>query len=351
MVEARKMILTWRNFVQETQGFSLVWSAILIIMLLGFCGLAIDVGHYVLVRNELQRAADAGALAGARALFPADMKTAIGMSPDCANALTVGTQAVHWNQTDKATTVVADIQTGHWDPVQRSFVEGCSSTNATFTNAVKVTTHREDTPLFFMQLLGAIPKTIQATSVAAKLPVGGLKQGGGFPIAINKKYYDLHTDNMKIYANDDQNPVDNPNGNDVGDTGCWFLPGSTAPANFAGTVQDIISGLQEMSPVQQFDPIFLNNGAMTSAFNKIQDNLDAYGSYIVYLPVVTNIKFNQSTLVQEFCGFNIKAVGKDNGKHYVLGDILDLCDAPPEVVDNSVGQDYSSLLKPAELVN
>jgi Flp pilus assembly protein TadG len=356
MVEERNMILRWKNFVQETHGIALVWAAILMVMLLGFCGLAIDIGHYVLVKNQLQRAADAGALAGVRALFPADMKTAIGLSPDCANALTVGTQAAHWNQTDQATTVVADIKTGHWDPVTRTFDEGCSATNATFTNAVKITTHREDTPLFFGQILGVVPKTIQATSVAAKLPVAGLKEGGGFPVTINKKYFTLRTNGLKIYVNDDTNPVDQKDpttGNDLGDTGCFFLPAlpdGTPPSNFAGTIQSIILGTQEMSAVKQFDTIYLNNGAITTAINYINAKLNTYGSWTVYLPVVNEVQFNQTDVVQEFCGFNITATGKDNGKHYILGDVLDLCDAPPEVVDNSVGQDYTSLLKPAQLV-
>ncbi len=52
----------------EPRGHSLVIVAVLLIVLLTFAGLAIDMGHLYVARAELQRAADAGALAGAQAL-------------------------------------------------------------------------------------------------------------------------------------------------------------------------------------------------------------------------------------------------------------------------------------------
>ncbi len=52
----------------EPRGVSLVIVAVLLIVLLSFVGLAIDMGHLYVARTELQRAADAGALAGAQAL-------------------------------------------------------------------------------------------------------------------------------------------------------------------------------------------------------------------------------------------------------------------------------------------
>ena len=48
-------------------GASLVFVTLLLAVLLGFFALAIDVGYLFVVRNELQNAADAAALAGAGA--------------------------------------------------------------------------------------------------------------------------------------------------------------------------------------------------------------------------------------------------------------------------------------------
>ena len=45
----------------------IVFVALIMILLIGFLGLAVDVGHFSMVKTQLQNAADAGALAGAAA--------------------------------------------------------------------------------------------------------------------------------------------------------------------------------------------------------------------------------------------------------------------------------------------
>ena len=52
----------------ETSGAVAVITAIALVMICGAAALAIDWGHLVSVKNDLQTAADASALAGARAL-------------------------------------------------------------------------------------------------------------------------------------------------------------------------------------------------------------------------------------------------------------------------------------------
>ena len=59
---------TLRIFKQE-RGAVLVLVGVLMFVLIGFAALAIDLGHLYVVRNELQNAADSGALAGAHNLY------------------------------------------------------------------------------------------------------------------------------------------------------------------------------------------------------------------------------------------------------------------------------------------
>ncbi|MBU4232446.1 MAG: pilus assembly protein TadG-related protein [Desulfobacterales bacterium] len=54
----------------DESGASAVIVAIVLTVICGFVGLAFDVGHMVMVKAELQRTADAGALAGAAGLAP-----------------------------------------------------------------------------------------------------------------------------------------------------------------------------------------------------------------------------------------------------------------------------------------
>ena len=50
------------------RGSMLVTASLFFIILIGFAALAVDVGHMMIARNELQNAADAAALAGANCL-------------------------------------------------------------------------------------------------------------------------------------------------------------------------------------------------------------------------------------------------------------------------------------------
>jgi hypothetical protein len=256
------------------------------------------------------------------------------VNQDCSTAVTVGLQVAHWNKTDNSSTVVANIQTGHWDLVNRQFVAGCSSDDADFTNAVQVTTQRQDTPLFLIQVLGAVPKTIQATSVGVIDWVGGLKKGKGFPVAIAQKYAKTGN-NIDIYFNDD-----------TCDTGCWYMPGTNA-SDCTTTVQKVLNDpiANPMPAVSSGQAIFLSNGVIGSGQNAIGQN---YLSHTVWIPVVDTIKFNQDRPVEGFCEVKIVDQGVKKGKHFITVKPLQLAQAPGDAVDGS-GKDFG-LLGPARLV-
>ncbi|QCJ44030.1 hypothetical protein FAY30_20145 [Bacillus sp. S3] len=59
----------FKNLIKEENGQSLVLVAVSIIALIGFAGLAIDGGRLYLAKSQLQKAVDAGALAGADVLL------------------------------------------------------------------------------------------------------------------------------------------------------------------------------------------------------------------------------------------------------------------------------------------
>ncbi len=58
--------------LRNQKGIALPLVAILLFVFIGIAALAIDFSHLYVVRNELQNAADAGALAGARFLYTED---------------------------------------------------------------------------------------------------------------------------------------------------------------------------------------------------------------------------------------------------------------------------------------
>lgn len=143
--------------LRERYGVVAVVVAVLIVVLIGFAAFAIDIGHLYVVRGELQNAADAGALAGARVLFAKD---ADGNEIVNTDANQVALDAAIANRSDKTPVEVdlgngndLDVQRGHWDPLSNSFVQS-DSLDTSFINAVKVATHRSAASSFFARIFG-----------------------------------------------------------------------------------------------------------------------------------------------------------------------------------------------------
>ena len=198
---SRLMILLKPN---NQSGAIAILTAIMLTMFIGFVALSVDTGHLVVTKNELQNAADAGALAGANALFNDD-GTALQLGEIFDSE---GTQiAVHGcnqiaydtalsNFSEKKAVEVfwepdqnagSDVERGHWsfgmgDDLDRGF-EPSDNTDITdligktieeldqdpnFINAVRVTTRRENHPIssFFARIWGKDSFQQQATAVA-----------------------------------------------------------------------------------------------------------------------------------------------------------------------------------------
>ena len=175
------------NRLNNQSGAIAVITAIMLTMLLGFVALSIDTGHLVVTKNELQNAADAGALAGARELYSPD-GSAIQNSCN-QTAYDIATS----NLSEKISVEVnwvggnaGDIERGHWsfgrgNKIPRGFYPSASlvpvtlwgvslgdlDDNLNFINAVRVTTRREATPIasYFANLFGYTDFKQTATAV------------------------------------------------------------------------------------------------------------------------------------------------------------------------------------------
>ena len=133
---------------------TLIIVAICIFMIIALSALAVDIGHLVVTKNELQNAADAGALAGARYLYNDDGTL---VDVGC-NA--IGMAGATANKSDKIDVNVAanDVQRGHWSFTARHFTPNNATapvelwdvstqaldTNTDFINAVQVTAWRSN---------------------------------------------------------------------------------------------------------------------------------------------------------------------------------------------------------------
>ena len=135
------------------------------------------------MRNELQNASDAGALAGARVLYNEDGTevnegaNATAYDAAVANMSEKTSVDVHWSGGNSG-----DIERGHWCFATRTFTPNDSTVpvdlwnvtpeeldaNVDFINAVRVRARRQDTPAasFFGRIFGYNNFILSAESVA-----------------------------------------------------------------------------------------------------------------------------------------------------------------------------------------
>jgi len=134
--------------LQDTRGVTAVIVALSMIFLIGAVALAVDIAHLAVVQGELQNAADAGALEGARVLFNYDGS---GTESVNTNADYAAQQAALNNDSDNEAVEVSlgsDVQRGIWDTASHNFTPS-NSMDTTIINAVRVTAHRSASQSIF----------------------------------------------------------------------------------------------------------------------------------------------------------------------------------------------------------
>ena len=89
-----------KGFLNNESGAVAVYVAIGVVVLVGAAALALDIAHLVSVKRELTKAAEAGALSGARALWPQALSTVSGRDPDCTHAADVALTTTTKNRVD-----------------------------------------------------------------------------------------------------------------------------------------------------------------------------------------------------------------------------------------------------------
>jgi hypothetical protein len=175
--------------VADQSGGVLVLIALLLFFILGVAAFAIDIGHLMVVRNELRNAADAGALAGARMLYTINPDgTIAGINTD-ANLVAAATTTT--NVSDAAAAEVLTVERGHWcfhncppDGADGVFTPNSSTAldlgsladlslseldaNTSYVNAVRVVAGRDKTQAasLFAGIFGYTGFSLNAESIA-----------------------------------------------------------------------------------------------------------------------------------------------------------------------------------------
>jgi hypothetical protein len=157
--------------------------ALVMVLFVGVAALALDIGHLYIVKNELQNAADAGCLAGARFLYDDTGKYVNGGANEIAyqaaisNNSDTNTVEVHWSGGN-----TGDVVRGHWTFATHTFTPSDNGdyvplwevppeeldVNPNLVNAIRVRARRENTPAasFFARIFGYENFLLSAEAVA-----------------------------------------------------------------------------------------------------------------------------------------------------------------------------------------
>lgn len=319
--------------LSDDSGVMSVVVAVGMVMLLTTAAVALDIAHMLGVQNELQRVADAAAMAGARGLWPTTLPiVASSPPPDCATGLSRGT-AVALNAANKVDGPAlppewVNVQIGRYDYATKTFTPGCS----TNTNAATATARKEGVNMLFAQVFGRGPATINATATAVMGPAGGMGKGA-LPIALNKRFV---IPNNYLFVNFTPDDVDNAG---------WFSdPPDSASAQ---TFRDYINN-GTCPPLHVGDLINLQNGQDTSALHALKDKLvEQGGTWDTFLPMVDTEKFNHMEPIVGFAPFRITEVVDTGNPKGVYGKVLGMAMS----ANAEPGGDNYGLLSPPKAVN
>jgi len=291
----------------DERGTVLPLTALMIVVIIWCLALAIDLGRVYLVKCELQRAADAGAMAAALGLFavPSGSQNPVPVSPDCSRAFSVCQSVVGANQADASGLVALsnDVTFGSWDGASGTFTPtGCT----TQVNAVKVLLRKDNTangpvPLFFAGLmpqgLSSINLTAQAIGLsgyAGYVPPGG----GAFPLAVDANKVPPNHGGELIRI--DLNPA-------TQDGGCWHTFDDGSPG--ARDLRGLMDGSTPSPALKVGDQIRMTEGVADSVLQTLEKEFNRRGgNWTVLVPVIPGDSHAGWGTVQAFVALKLTLV-------------------------------------------
>lgn len=157
------------------RGNVLVMTCLLMVAMIAFVAMAVDIGYLYTVRNELQRTADASAIAAAWELVESDaMDPSFSVENLHTNARSTAVQFAALNKVGNASPGLGeeDVVVGYMANPQDPADPLVAAQIGVLPNAVQVRVQRTDAlngevPMFFAKVLGFDKKSMEAQATAA----------------------------------------------------------------------------------------------------------------------------------------------------------------------------------------
>ncbi len=290
-------------------GVVAVVTALVIVVMLGFAALAIDLGYLAWVKADLQKAADAGALAGARVLAP---YVGSPLHPDWSSGESRAAETVKGNLNAVDNELFKDCQAepGYWSLTAGILQSSSITPSATDVPAIQVTVSKADGlnngPLQLLMgvFVGKPTVAVRAQAIAILTFPNSMPNGTLFPMAAAATYV-----NRLLPLTP---PVSFKIGDGAGDYGQWTS--FKVNNNSASYIDGLISGGNPTS-LKLNDNIYIQPGVKASNYGSAA----SYVGKTVVIPLVRPADINQTGLTPAlgFVAFRIEAVSQS--KKYIQG--------------------------------
>lgn len=296
-------------------------APVLLVIFLSIGAMAVDIAHLYAVRNELQNAADAAALAGAAGLNP------ISPTPQWSNGVTKGTNAITLNRSDGKALATGTVTAGYWNLTgsPAGMQAQTITPGANDVPGVQVTISRSSgnnggaVKGWLAWVFGGGAAGIQATAVAVVAAPGTANPGALFPVALNKCLFDLYWNySTNVPKNDPSTgqpyviDINTSYGSGSGTCASGEWTGFNGPTD-ANTEKGLVSS-GNPTTVTVGQSINISTGVKTSVYNAIPAL-----PYTVTMPVVANVVPGSSSPVVAFGGFTITKVVTNGSHSYIEG--------------------------------
>jgi hypothetical protein len=278
---------------------------------------AIDYGHLTSVSRELQKAAEAGALAGSRFLVPYIGAPA---TPNWIAGRDKASQTALLNRADNQALTDCQVDYGYWSLVSRTLQSSGIVPTASHLPAVQVSVLKTGTVnsgpvrMFFAPIFGGRSRDLSARAIAVISGPSSVPTGGAFPMAMPGTLVDQYWNREPPVSFRIGSAYHDPDG------GQWtsFL----ADANDVPTIRDLISNGNPM-PLKVGDNIWIEPGTKTTLYDDASTKI----GQTVLVPVVnTDFSTHAYTPIIGFATFYIEDAVGGSGKYiqgHFVKDIID----------------------------
>lgn len=307
--------------IRGVRGSVMVMIAPMMLTFIALTALTIDLSRILLIRNELQNAADAAALRGANYLYP----LASTGGPNWSLAQTKATEALAYNKANNAAITNAALQVGFWDLTgATSTLKSTGSTQGiNDVPGIQVTISKSSgnnggpVTLFFGSIIGIPSVNVSAKAIGIAGSPNSVAANTLFPVAMSSTlystYWDFTLEQPKIDPSTGKPYIFHIN---EGTQGGWSSFG-TQTNDTPSIINLILNG--NPSPISTGDQLWMSSGVKASAYTNVPTNTD------VIVAIVSNSTAGLQTVTAFgalHIDFGVGGSGKYVQVHFTTGQKL-----------------------------